>query len=134
MTRLTTWLATAAIGLSLTACASGPAGNGPQTAPAAPLEAQARVQVTNNNWADMRVYVERSGMRARLGTVTSMGTRTFTIPRSMMQAGTNVRLIADPIGSRDAFVSHSLQVWPGQRVEFTIENHTAISNVSIWSH
>jgi hypothetical protein len=132
MTRLTTRLAAAALALSFTACASGPAA-GPQTAPAAPLGSQAQVQVTNNNWSDMRVYVERSGMRQRLGTVTSMGTRTFDIPRTMLSGASSVRLIADPIGANQGFVSHPLQVSPGQQVNFTIENQMSISNISIWN-
>jgi hypothetical protein len=128
MTKLTTWLAAAVVSASLVGCA----GNGKvQDGPAPPAQADARVEVTNNNWADMRVFVERGGMRVRLGTVTSMRTASFRIPRTMMNQSGNLRLVADPIGSPERHTSQPLTIWPGQRVEFRIENHLAVSSISV---
>jgi hypothetical protein len=119
----------ALIALSVGACATH---SGPQEGPLPPSSSEASVKVTNNNWADMNVYVERSGMRVRLGTVTSMGSRLFRVPRSVVNATGDIRLVADPIGSRDVHVTAPVQVWPGQTVDFRIENHIAISSVAIW--
>lgn len=120
---------TALIALALSACAStSEVKNGPQRS-AAP---SAIVQVTNNNWADMNVYMLRAGMRVRLGTVTTMGSRRFQVPKSMMSASGEVRLIADPIGSRGQFTTAPVQFWPGQTVDFKIENHIAVSSIAVW--
>jgi len=129
MTRVSTWIAAAAVALTATACASS---GGVQTAPAAPEQSPARVEVTNNNWADMRVYAERGGMTVRLGTVSSMSTTSFRIPKSMMHSTGAMRLVAHPLASRERHVSSPINVWPGQRVEFRIENHLAVSSVAVW--
>ena len=77
MTKLTTWIAAVAVSASLVGCA----GNGMvQDGPAPPMQADARVEVTNNNWSDMRVYIARGGMTVRLGTVTSMRTASLRSP------------------------------------------------------
>jgi hypothetical protein len=128
MTTLRTLVAAAAILLSTAACAPGMAdSNGP-----VPARSDIEVQVTNNNWSDMTVYAVRAGMRTRLGTVTSMNTMRFDLPTAYAQAGADVHLVADPIGSRDAYSTQPIQIVPGQTVDFTIENHLAISNVAVW--
>lgn len=116
--------------LLLTACASG---GSLKQGPKAPAEPTTRVQVTNNNWADMTVYLENAGMKVRLGTVTSMGKGSFRVPRAFLNSTGTVRLIADPVGSRSVHTTSPVQVWPGQLVDFTIENHLAVSSVAVWS-
>lgn len=125
----TSRLAVAALALTLTACAPG---KSVQNGPLPPASATTRVQVTNNNWSDMTVYVERNGMKQRLGTVTSMSDRMFRIPKVFMSSSGSVRLVADPIGSRDTYMTSPVQVWPGQTVGFTIQNHLAISSITVW--
>jgi hypothetical protein len=115
------------LGLALSACASG----GPRSGAMDFME-QTRVEVTNQNWADMRVYVVRSGNRFRLGTVSSMSTEVFRLPRSLSSSTAALQLIADPIGSREMHMTQSLNIVPGQLVSFRIENHLAISSVSVW--
>lgn len=128
MLRLHNLLPATVIALTLSACAGN---NGAPAGPAT-RSASAQVEVTNNNWADMNVYAERSGMRVRLGTVTSMGTRKFQLPPSILVSNGDFRLIADPIGSNHPYATSAIQVWPGQTVVFRIENHLAISSVSVW--
>lgn len=122
-------LPVALVALAFGACSANSA---PQEGPLPPSSAQASIKVTNNNWADMNVFVERSGMRVRLGTVSSMGNRIFRLPKSVVNATGDIRLVADPIGSRDVHVTAPVQVWPGQTVDFKIENHIAISSVAVW--
>jgi len=123
-------VAALALSLSLTACASGKPSAGP--ASPSPAGKSAQVQVTNNNWADMNVYLERAGMKVRLGTVTSMGKRVFGVPKAFLNSTGDFRLVADPIGAREVHVSQPVQVWPGQMVDFRIEDHIAISSISVW--
>lgn len=92
----------------------------------------ALIQVTNNNWLDMAVYAVRNGLRMRLGTVNSLNTETFTVPRALMTGASAFQLVADPIGSSGTFQTQSISVWPGQTVKFQIENQLGISNVSTW--
>jgi hypothetical protein len=128
MLRLRQLLPALVIALSAGACAGN---SGPQDGPLPPRGNTATVRVTNNNWADMNVYAERGGMRLRLGTVTTMATRAFKLPRTLMNGNGNVRLVADPIGSRESHVTSPVQVWPGQTVAFRIENHIAISSITV---
>lgn len=115
--------------LSLGGCA---ANSGAQGGPVIGATDEARVQVSNHNWADMTVYVIRNGMRQRLGTVTSMASRVFRIPPTLVNASGDLRLLADPVGSTHTYTSSSVHVWPGQTVDFKIENHLAISSVSVF--
>lgn len=123
-------LATAALAITTGACAAG-------TIPAhglAPAGTETTVEVTNHNWADMVVYAVRGGTRYRLGMVTSMSTARFEIPGMVVNGSGGVSLAADPVGSTDVFVTQPMQVVPGQRVEFNIENHIATSSYSVWKH
>lgn len=102
----------------------------PQTGPMSQVQ-DATVQVTNNNWLDMVVYATRNGTRVRLGMVTSMDQEVFSLPSNLI-SNTNVQLIASPIGANRSYSSEPLNVWPGQRVQFIIENQLGTSNVSVW--
>lgn len=90
------------------------------------------VQVENNNWSDMTIYVVRSGTRMRLGTVVSMNSTIFVVPPSMVNASGEVQLIADPIGGSATFTTHPVLVNPGQQIEFTLENNINLSSLSVW--
>jgi hypothetical protein len=119
--------ATAALILLVGACSTKDSRNH-----AALPEAQTRVEVTNHNWSDMRVYVVRAGNRFRLGTVSTMGTQIFQLPRALASYHGGLQLVADPIGSREFHVTQPLSIAPGQLVSFKIENHLAVSTVSVW--
>lgn len=90
------------------------------------------VSVTNNNWANVNVYLLRGGTRYRLGMVTSMSTSVFRVPGTAVLSQGDVRLMVDPIGSSQGYVTPSLVVSPGDNVEFTIQNHLPVSSVSVW--
>jgi hypothetical protein len=126
--RVSNLLAVALSGAILAACgASANHQNGPPQG----TDGDARVQVTNNNWSDVRIYAERDGIRVRLGAVTTNGTESFRIPAAILSTSGTIRLIADPIGSSEHHVTHSLTVWPGQTVSYNVANHLAISWASI---
>ncbi len=90
------------------------------------------VRVVNDNWHDMTVYAVRSGYRRRLGTVTSFTSRVFALPRAFLVPSDELRLIADPIGRRGAFVSEPLLVNAGDVVEWRLLNNIRLSNIFIY--
>jgi hypothetical protein len=91
------------------------------------------VQIQNNNWGDLRVYVVKSGgSRFRLGTVTSMNSATYTVPRHVLTAGDNIRIIAEVIGSDASISSEVIFVQPGLVVEWMIENVLRNSTIFVW--
>jgi hypothetical protein len=112
------------------ACA--PAGIGPATGPQ-PREEKAIVRVTNHNWADVVVYAVRYSTRYRLGMLATNQTLEFRLPSGAMSGSGDLRLLVDPIGSREVFTTQSISVAPGQWVDFKIENHLAISNWAVWN-
>ncbi len=90
------------------------------------------VRVVNDNWHDMTVYAVRSGYRRRLGTVTSFTNRVFALPQMFLIPSDELRLIADPIGRRGAFVSEALVVIDGDVVEWRLRNNLRLSNIFIY--
>jgi hypothetical protein len=115
---------------SLTGCAT--TGGGQRSADGSDPD-RMEVLVQNHNWADMNVYLERGGMRTRLGTVTTASTRVFVVPRGISSRSGSFRLLADPIGGSATYMTAPLLISPGQTVEFTIENHVNISSVAVWN-
>ncbi len=90
------------------------------------------VRVVNDNWHDITVYALRAGYRRRLGTVTSFTSRVFTLPQAFLIPSDDLRLIADPIGRRGAYVSEPLLVNRGDVVEWRLRNNLGFSNVFIY--
>ena len=83
------------------------------------------VQVTNNNWLDMRIYVVETLTGARrwpLGNVTAASTASFEIPDHLDADLGTLILVAEPIGSRQRLFTDRLQTWPGALVNWTIHN------------
>ena len=89
------------------------------------------IRVTNYNWADMSVYAERYGAQIRLGSVASMATEEFKLPRAMVGA-TDMHIIADPLGGTRVHRTRPVLVVAGQQVAFRIENNLELSTVSVW--
>jgi len=81
---------------------------------------QIRIEVVNNNFADMSIYVMDSGTNFRVGDVTGKTTARFTLDPNQISPSAGLRLLADPIGSRDAFLSDPVSAGPGSFVVFTI--------------
>lgn len=123
-------LVAVSLAASLTGCAT--TGGGQRSASSSDTD-RTQVLVQNHNWADMTVYLERDGMRTRLGTVTTASTRVFVVPRGISSRSGSFRLLADPIGGSAPYMTAPLLIAPGQRVEFTIENHVNISSVAVWN-
>jgi hypothetical protein len=94
------------------------AGRSPETA-AQPADSAA-VQVQNQGFSDMVVYVINGGQRIRLGLATGNSTHTFTIPRHLIRGAGGIRFLADPVGGNRTPVSEEMTVNPGDIVTLTI--------------
>lgn len=118
-----------ALGLLMAGCApTRGAGAGPVTGPAR----TAVVEVSNDNWADVTVYAVQSGLRQRLGSVSSMSRRAFLLPAGITAGRGELRLLIDLIGSRETHLTEPFMINPGDRAVLRVQNHLAISSVSVW--
>ena len=88
-------------------------------APVDPM-APAFVEVQNQAYLDMTIYVIRSGQRIRLGQVSGNSTATFELPRTVVNPGLPVRFQADPIGGSRTPFSQEIGVSPGDTVVLQI--------------
>ena len=87
------------------------------------------INVVNNNWLDMRVYVIVGSVRYRLGTVNGLGRQTLKVPASAVSIGTDIRLVAVPLGQRSATYTRVMFVYPDDELEYRIESRLALSNL-----
>jgi len=95
-------------------------------------ETDATLVVQNNNWTDMTLYVLRDGTRARIGAVNGLGQARFKLSSALVGGAGDIRILADPLGAGERFVSHPLNIMPGQEVRLRLENNIALSSYSIW--
>jgi len=78
------------------------------------------VQVKNQNFSDMNVFVRGAGQRIRLGFVTGLSTQTFTIPADIVRVSPQLQFEIHPIGSNRNPISETITVIPGDQVTLTI--------------
>ena len=119
LTHLFGMLALAGLLMTPVACHNGPQ---PQTGDDdSQTMAETTLEVTNQWFADMNIYVVRSGQRLRLGLATGNATTNFVIPRAVI-TGPSIRLrfLADPVGGTHSPVSDEITVSPGDAVQLTI--------------
>jgi hypothetical protein len=88
------------------------------------------VQVDNQNFSEMNVYLVKGGARWLVGQVGGMTKATLTIPAGLAPADQLVRLRAEAIGGRGATTTPTLMVPPGQQVYWTIGSDPAMSTAS----
>ncbi len=90
----------------------------PQSEPEPRAESALRVE--NQNFLDVTVYALRGGQRVRLGVVPGLSSQVFFLPPNLVSLGTELQLLADPIGSNATAVSQTIYVRPGDVVQFII--------------
>ena len=105
-------------------CATGH--SAAEQASPAPDEAVA-LDVTNDTWQDMDVYVLASTVRVRIGGVTSQTTAHLEIPADLLAYG-SVQLRADPIGGGTPYVTDPISIRGGQRITLTVEHQLGLSS------
>lgn len=119
LTRLGGMLALAGLFMTPVACHNGAQ---PQTSDDdSQMVAETTLEVTNQWFADMDIYVVHSGQRLRLGLATGNATTDFVIPRAILNGPSiELRFVADPVGGTHAPVSDEITVSPGDAVQLTI--------------
>jgi hypothetical protein len=95
-------------------------------------EDRAVLVIENNNWADMTIYALRDGVRSRIGQVTALGRSKFVLPSAMTTGTAELRIMADPIGSSNRWVSQPVMVLPGQELRFRLENNVNLSSYTVF--
>ena len=88
--------------------------------------------VTNNNWSNIVVYlVKESGMRDRLGTVTSMAQEKFSVRYISVGSG-RLYFCLHLIGGNDfCYPPEGFSVNPDSEVDFKIANYLPFSTIFI---
>lgn len=93
-------------------------GGAPSNADSGP--ATTTIDVQNNDFNDMRVYVVVNGQRTRLGIAPGLKTTVLTIPPYLISAGSTLRFVGDPIGGHRTPVSEEIVVSPGDQLVMVI--------------
>ena len=78
------------------------------------------IRVSNNHPLDVTVYATNSSMRVRLGTVSTASSARFQVSLHDVSPSGELRLLADPVGSRRSTYSEPIQVFAGQVVEWVL--------------
>lgn len=86
-------------------------------APAAP---RTILEVDNQGFADMTIYVVSGGQRIRLGLATGKTTSRFTVPATVVGTARELSFLADPVGSSRSSISEQLFVRAGETVTLVI--------------
>jgi hypothetical protein len=89
------------------------------------------VEVENQSWNAVHVYVLAGGQYQSLGQISSQNTDRFEVPRGLLGGRKEIRLAADPIGSREGFISDRILVEPGDVVSWTLTQPLAHSRVFV---
>jgi hypothetical protein len=86
-----------------------------------PPEPQVRttVNVQNQNFLDMDVFVLQGGQRIRLGLVAGLSSEVFTIPAHLVRSSP-LQFELHPIGGRSNARTETISVRPGDEVRLTI--------------
>jgi hypothetical protein len=106
-----------ALSLLLASCQTAPA---PDTEPS-PTKGSATLEVDNQGFLDMTVYVLDGANRQRLGISRGHSTTQLTIPDHLLRGGSgSLQFYCDPIGGEGLPVSEEIVVEPGDTVELTI--------------
>jgi hypothetical protein len=127
---------TAALLLLAAGCAHSPA----PVASASPLTSDRaesarpsraiQIQVDNQNFSDMNVYLVSRGARWLVGNVGGMSRAKLTIPASLAPADLRFRFRAQTIGGGGSTTTPTVIVSPGQQVYWTIGSDPATSTIS----
>jgi len=88
--------------------------------------------VVNHHWLDVTVYVLHDGQRTRIGTVTGSSSQQFVLPGRLLGQSHQLALFGDAIGSNDFARTETLNIQPGQRIEWTLETDLRRSSVGVY--
>ena len=126
------WTLLVSVIVALLSCARNPAPDKDNTGPDL-QHAEVTLQVYNHHWLDVDIYiVSASSSEERVGTVQGSSTRVFSLPWRRIGGRSQLRLKADPIGTRAVLYTEHLQIQPGSVINWTIEGGFTGSRVEIY--
>jgi hypothetical protein len=116
------------IGLLGLSAACG-ASRAPESSGAVSPSDEIPVQIDNQNFSDMAIYVVKGGQRWLVGQAGGLTKTTLTI-RNALRGDGRVRLVAEPIGGAASITTPTLVIPPGQSIFWTIGSDLATSTAS----
>jgi hypothetical protein len=102
----------------------------PAIGPSQPGRTGTTVQIDNQNFSDMDIYVLQAGQRVLVGEAIGLGKTTLIIPTSLTPVDGRVRLLADPIGGAGPITTPMLLIPHGQQIHWTIGSDPSTSTAS----
>jgi hypothetical protein len=96
-----------------------------------PLADGFELTLNNHHWLDVNIFVQHDGEASRVTTVTASSSQSLILPLWLLGDSKIVRIIAEPVGEQDSYVTDLMRVDPGQSVELNVESALARSNYSI---
>ena len=99
----------------------------------APVPVQDLVlEVSNNNWSDVVIYMVQNGSRKRFTMVTAARSATVSIPSQFISSNGSVQIVAHRVGGTDEYVSPVVSVFLGHTVALTLESNLNRSTIGVW--
>ena len=123
-------LALAAIVVALATSACNSSRIGSAAGDIAPAFTPVAVELRNENYNDMAVYVIAHGVASRVGTVMGNETSTIKVDPSFFEAQ-DAQIIARPIGGIGGATTGRLVLRPGDNLEFRIAQNLPASTIII---
>jgi hypothetical protein len=90
------------------------------------------LEVSNNNWSDVVIYMVQNGSRKRFTMVTAARSASVAIPSQFISSTGNVQIIAHRVGGTDEYVSPVVSVLLGRTIALTLESNLNRSTIGVW--
>lgn len=122
-----TWPAVLVVAATLSACAgrsaSTPFADGGE-------DYDIPVEVDNHNYLDIVVFALQGEATTRLGSVSGLSSSSLNVPGQLVVLG-RIRLLVDPVGSREAYLTEDIMVNPGDVVVLQVGSAIRQSSWSV---
>ena len=119
-----------AFGVALLVASAACAGHHHHAPPDPPVDIP--LKVTNRGWFDVTVYVLHDGQRTRIGLVTGSSEQDFVLPARLLGQSHQLALLGEAIGNNDVARTETLNIQPGQYIEWTLETNLRRSSVGVY--
>jgi hypothetical protein len=97
-----------------------------------PISGEIVLQVRNNHWNDINIFVLHDGVAERVGMVIAVSSTVITLRPSQVGSSGVIRLRADVIGSDETVTTENLPVRSGSTIDWTLESQLVRSHVGVW--
>ena len=104
-------------------------------APAAnsgPISGEIILEIRNNHWNDINIFVLHDGVAERVGMVIAASSAVISLRPSQVGNSGVIRLRADVIGSDESITTENLSIRNGSTIEWTLESQLVRSHVGVW--